>query len=347
VSSVVLVVPGSIETHSGGYEYDRQIASALRARGWNVVIRELAGEFPVPSADARSRAERLLAAIPSGSTVVVDGLAFCALPDEFERETERLRLVALVHMPLAFETGLAPAEARAREERERRALAAARLVVATGTVTADTVARYGVPRDRIATVEPGTNPAPLAAGSGDPSTVHLICVATLGPGKGYDILISALSTISGRNWRLTCVGSLDRHPETVRLLRTAIEASGLTHRISLAGDVDADGLAALYSRSDLFVLATLHETFGMAVAEALARGLPVVSTDTGAIAKLVGDEAGIVVPPGNQDALAHALESAMDPRVRARLAQGSQRVRQRLRTWQDAASATIHALERI
>jgi glycosyltransferase involved in cell wall biosynthesis len=161
------------------------------------------------------------------------------------------------------------------------------------------------------------------------------------------MLIRALSTIPGRNWRMTCVGNVDRYPETVRQLRAEIDAHNLNDRISLTGEVDAAGLAALYNRSDLFVLASLHETFGMAVAEALARGLPVVSTDTGAIAKLVGDEAGIVVPPGNQNALAHALESAMDPRVRARLAQGSRRVREHLRTWQDAASATIEALERM
>ena len=345
--SLVLVIPGAIETHSGGYEYDRQIASALRARGWTIDIREIDGDFPTPSADERSRAETGRAAIPSGRIVVVDGLAFSAMPDEVERQADRLRLVALVHMPLAFETGLTAVEARAREDRERRALAVARLVIVTGSSTAETVERYGVPRDRLAVIEPGTEPAPLAAGSGDASTVHLICVAALTPGKGHDILIGALSTIHSRNWRLTCVGSFDRAPETVRRLRTGIEASGLADRISLAGDLDADALAALYNRSDLFVLATLHETFGMAVAEALARGLPVVSTDTGAIAKLVGDEAGIVVPPGNQDALAHALASALDPRVRARLAQGSHRVRQRLRTWQDAASATIEAIERI
>jgi glycosyltransferase involved in cell wall biosynthesis len=218
--------------------------------------------------------------------------------------------------------------------------------VVTGAITEETMAGYGVPRDRIAIVEPGTDPAPLAAGSRDRSVVHLICVATVGPGKGHDLLIRALGSIANRNWRLTCVGSVERYPATVQLLRDDIRAHSLDDRIVLTGEVDPARLAGLYDRSDLFVLATRHETYGMAVAEALARGLPVVGTDTGAIAKLVGDEAGIVVPPGNQHALAHALESALDPRVRARLAQGSQRVRQRLGTWQDAAGALIQALER-
>ena len=69
-------------------------------------------------------------------------------------------------------------------------------------------------------------------------------------------------------------------------------------RVSLAGDLDAPRLSDCYDRADVFVLATLQETYGMAVAEALAHGLPVVSTTTGAIPALVGDDAGSLVPPG-------------------------------------------------
>ena len=54
-----------------------------------------------------------------------------------------------------------------------------------------------------------------------------------------------------------------------------------------------------YDRTDVFVLATLRETYGMAVAEALAHGLPVVSTSTGAIPALVGTDAGLLVAPGD------------------------------------------------
>ena len=344
---MVLVVPGAIETRTGGYEYDRQIAAALRGRGWTVDIRELDGDFPNPTAQALGRAAALLAAIPDDMTVVVDALAFSAMPREVEREAARLRLAALVHMPLAFETGLDPDQARERKGRERRALASARLVLVTGQVSAGTIAGYGVPPDRIVVVEPGTHPAALATGSADGSAVHLLCVATLGPGKGHDILLGALASIPDRNWRLTCVGNGSRYPATVQMLRAMIRTLDLEQRVHLAGEVDPVELEILYDSADLFVLATLHETFGMAVAEALARGLPVVSTDTGAIAQLVADEAGIVVPPGHRDAFSHALASAMDPRIRQQLAQGSRRLRSRLRTWEDAASTMAQALERM
>ncbi len=74
---------------------------------------------------------------------------------------------------------------------------------------------------------------------------------------------------------------------TVARVRAQVGEAGLEDRVSLVGDLGEAALAEQYDRADLFVLATLYEGYGMAVAEALARGLPVVSTATGAIADLV------------------------------------------------------------
>ena len=334
---IVLIVPGSIETRTGGYEYDRRMAAGLRARGWTVDVREL---------DDPNHAHQLLRSIPDNTLVLVDGLAFGAMPDAVEREAARLGFVAVVHMPLAAETGLEPARARELEASERRAVAAARVIVVTGKSTAETMAAYGVAPDRIALVEPGTDRAPLAKGSGDAVATHLLCVATVNPGKGHAVLLRALAGLRRADWRLTCVGSLERSPDTVRQIRMILRDEELDDRVSLPGPVDADGLAAAYDAADLFVLPTLHETYGMVIAEALARGLPIVATGTGAIAELVGDHAGIVVPPGDQQTLAHALESALDPRVREKLAQGARRVRERLASWDDAVTKMESVLER-
>jgi len=345
VTRLALVVPGAIDTRTGGYEYDRRIAAGLRARGHHVDIVELAGRFPVASDTAIADAGRVLAALPDRLTILVDGLALGAISDAVEREACRLRIVALVHMPIGEESGLDPALTARLQAAERRALEAASLIVATGARTIESLARSGLPRERLALVEPGTDPAPLARGSRDPSTVHLACVATVGPGKGHDVLLAAVAALPSRGWRLTCAGSLDRHPATAKALRETIRAQRLGERVSLVGELDPEALARLYDSADVFVLATRHESYGMSVAEALSRGLPIVSTTTGAIPALVGGDAGVLVAPGDADAFTRALASvAGDPTLRAKLAEGARRARHRLPTWETAAAAMDAAI---
>jgi len=341
--SLVLIVPGRLETCSGGYAYDRRILAGLSRRGWSVTVRTLDASFPRPSPAARDHAARELAAIPDGGSVLIDGLALGAMPGEVEREHARLRLIALVHHPLAAETGIDRDTAIELELSERRALAAVRFVVVTSSATAATLADYGVGRDRIAVVEPGTDRAPQARGSKE-GVLHLLCVAALIPRKGHQTLARALALIADHHWRLTCVGSVHRDPRTVEQLLARLRADGLEDRVLLAGEVDESALAACYDGADAFVLPTFYEGYGMAVAEALAHGLPVVSSATGAIPELLADGAGLLVPPGDPQALAAALLQVLDPDARAQLARAARQTRDRLPTWEDATEKMANVL---
>jgi glycosyltransferase involved in cell wall biosynthesis len=345
------VVPGSLEARTGGYAYDRRVITELRRRGWTIEIEELDDSFPAPTASALADAARILAEIPDGAIVVVDGLAFGAMPAEAEREASRLRLVALVHLPLALEIGIDPAVAAQREAAERRALGAASLVIVTGRWTVSALERYDVGRHRIALVEPGTDRAKVTDIVKNASPLQLICVATLNTGKGHEILIRALVKAERPDWRLTCAGSLTRDPATVERIHALIRAEGLDDRVSLAGELDAAALEAAYDKADVFVLATLRETYGMAVAEALAHGLPVVTTATGAAADLVGtadSSGGLLVPAGDESALAQALSRVMtDADLRSRLAAGARRMRDRLPTWEEAGARMAAALQKV
>jgi glycosyltransferase involved in cell wall biosynthesis len=321
--------------------------AGLRALGWEVRVHLLPDRFPLPTTADLAAAARTFAALPDDARVLTDGLAFGALPEVAALEAGRLRLIALVHHPLAAETGLTPGAQQRLREGERAALAAARAVVVTSAATAAALRPYGVSPQRIVVVEPGTDPAPLSRGSaargGRP--VQLLCVGTLTPRKGHDLLVRALAALRHHDWRLDCVGSATRDPATAAALVERVAALGLQDRVSWRGELAPAALDVAWDAADLLVSPSLHEGYGMAVAEGLAHGLPVVATDVGAAAGLVGEEAGLVVPVDDRPALEQALDRLLgDAATRKRLAGGAARARQRLPSWAQACQAFADAL---
>jgi glycosyltransferase involved in cell wall biosynthesis len=345
--TATLVVPGRLSTRTGGYIYDERVVAGLRARGWTIDVCELEGAFPPASERELQAVSVAFRAIPSGSIVLVDELVFSTIPDVVERETARLRLVPIIHLPLAENLGLEPATAARLEAMERRALGAAHAIVATAPSSVRTLREYGIPAESIVLAEPGTDLMPVARGS-QTAVLNLLCAATIEPRKGHDLLVRSLAAVPTEQWHLTCAGSLTRHPEAVTTLREQIRALGLDHRVTLSGELDADAMADCYRSADLFVLATWKETFGMAVAEAIAYGLPVVSTTTGSIPELVGPHAGILVAPGDETALTHALARVLtDGTIRRKLAAGALTARARLPRWPATIDRIAHVLEQL
>lgn len=341
------VLPGDLATRTGGYGYDREIIAGLRELGWQVDVHSLDASFPFPSAAALASASETLAALPKDQLVIVDGLAFGAMPDLAEAEARRLKLVGLVHHPLALETGLTAAQIDYFKDAERRALAATRAVIVTSAATRSTLRDYAVVPDHITVAEPGTAPAPAASGSGS-DTVSLLCVASLTARKGHDLLFAALAGLKDFAWRLQCIGGAMGDDRMLASLQDQVRGHGLLERVYFAGEGDDAMVARAYAAADAFVLPTRYEGYGMVVAEALARGLPVISTRTGAIAELVGDAAGLIVPPGDATALRLALHRFLaDAEFRVSLRQGALAVRRRLPQWQDSARKIAAVLEKV
>ncbi|MGK6310421.1 glycosyltransferase family 4 protein [Variovorax sp. DT-64] len=338
------LVPGDLGTRTGGYVYDRRIIEGLRARHWAVEVLSLGEGYPAPEAAALARAAVAVEALPDGTLAVVDGLAFGVLPDLVRQHVQRLDWVALVHHPLALERGLDTARQQALFDSERRALAHARGVIVTSRSTARTLADFDVEASRIVVVEPGTEPAPLATGSGG-DALSLLCVATVTPRKGHALLVEALAGLKDRQWVLHCAGSLAMDPACAAALAQAIDAHGLRERVLLHGEQDEAGLRALYARADAFVLPSFHEGYGMALAEALAHGLPVISTRAGAIPDTVPDGAGMLVTPGDAVELRAALQRLMDDAAwRAQLGAGARAARGRLPNWVQSSARFASAL---
>jgi glycosyltransferase involved in cell wall biosynthesis len=351
VRPMVFAIPGDLATPTGGYTYDRRMIAELPALGWQPQVIDLGDGFPRPATATRADACAQLAALPQGVPIVIDGLAFGVLPGVSERLRASHQLVALVHHPLALETGLSSADCASLQASERAALACARRVIASSAATARLLAAdYGVPAERLSVVAPGTDRVEARsnlsckqgrAGSG---TIALLAVGTVVPRKGYDVLVAALARLKDLPWRLTIAGDCERSPETARRLRTDIADLALADRITFCGAVAPRELDQLYTSADLFVLASRFEGYGMAYAEAIAHGLPVIGTTAGAIPETIPAEAGLLVPADDVAALAAALRCLMEnPEQRARLAAGARAAQ--FPSWRDQAVLFVGALE--
>jgi glycosyltransferase involved in cell wall biosynthesis len=251
---LAFAVPGDLATPTGGYRYDRRIIQELRELGWHVEVADIGGEFPFPSSAQRATALARLSAVPAGYPIVLDGLAFGALPEAGALRS-RTPLIALVHQPLALDPGLDATQADSFRASERAALAAAARVVVTSEATARIVtADYAVPAGRVSVVRPGNDPVPPAPGSTD-GVVRLLSVGSVVPVKGYDILIAALATLTDMPWRLTIAGDRTRNPATATQLDADVAARGLGERVAVLGAVQPERINELFLASDVLVLA--------------------------------------------------------------------------------------------
>jgi glycosyltransferase involved in cell wall biosynthesis len=339
---VVFAVPGDIATPTGGYAYARRLLAHLPEEGLAVRHLSLPAGFPDPSRAELAETLDRIRETPRNATLLVDGLAFGAMPVDLVASFSR-PIVVLVHHPLGFENGLSRERRAALLASERAALAFAQAVIVTSPLTGRLlVDEFAVAANRITVAEPGTEPVRRARGSGSP--VQLLVLGAVSPRKAYDHLVLALATMPDLAWQATIVGPLDRAPKTVAGLRDLIARTGLEDRFILAGAVSDAALDGLFDAADVFVSSSLFEGYGMGLAEALARGLPLVASTGGAALETVPDAAALKVSPGDSEALALALRRIIEDRgLRARLGDAAWAAGQRLPRWSD----TVRAIARI
>jgi len=346
VRALVFAAPGELTIPTGGFVYDRRIVLGLRELGWRTETLNLGDGFPFPSADTRAAARTRLAAVPADMSIVIDGLALGALPEAARQLRQNHDLIALVHHPLALESGLSSSDAAALRASEAESLACARRVIVTSAFTARlVVSDYGVPADRVAIVRPGNDRAAPARPKTE-GRIELLAVGAVVQRKGYDVLLAALEPLVGLHWRLTIVGDLGRDAGAAARLHADIARFNLGERVTVTGAVSAERLAGLYATSDVFVLASRFEGYGMAFSEAIAHGLPIVGTMAGALPETAPAAAALLAPPDDVGAFSLALRRLIqDAGERHRLAAGARAAAAALPTWEQAAQLFSQAAE--
>lgn len=353
--TVHFVLPGGVDdttAPSGGNAYDRRVCLDLPGFGWQVTRHTAPGTWPRPARADRDALARTLGELPDDAVVLLDGIVACGVPEVVVPEADRLRLAVLVHLPLGDETGLDAETAAELDTRERMVLRAVPAVIATSDwAVRRLVSHHGLAPGRVHTAPPGADIAPLAPGTDGVS--RLLCVASVTPRKGQHRLVEALATVRDLPWTCECVGGLGHDPAYVTGLRALIDRYGLADRLRLTGPRTGAALDATYAAADLMVLTSYAETYGMAVTEALARGIPVLATDVGGLPEAVGRAPdggvpGILVPPEDPAALAAELRGWFgEPDVRRRLKTAARGRRAALDGWATTARGLAGVLQRL
>ncbi len=352
MKTVHAVLPDGIDDPaqpSGGNVYDRHVCRGLASLGWSVHEHAVPGFWDRPDLTSFATLAGVVQRIPDGAVVLLDGLIASTAPGVLVPQARRLRLVVLVHMPL----GHRPADGEAGDARRREGavLSAAADVITTSEWTRRRLLElYPLPADRMHVATPGVDAAGLATGT--PDGEALLCVAAVTYDKGHDVLLDALVSIRDLPWNCVCVGRLDRDRAFVEGLRRRLPDDGLSDRVHFPGPRTGSALDRSYAGADLMVLPSRSETYGMVIAEALARGVPVLATEVGGVTEALGHGAGQIPPgllvvPDDPTALATALRAWLDSaELRRRLRRAARERRASLPGWPATASVVAGVLAR-
>jgi glycosyltransferase involved in cell wall biosynthesis len=339
-----LIVPGNVQHRSGGNIYNARLAEHVAAAGITVRIQEVDGDWPVGSEEDRRRLGAVLS--DAGADVVlVDGLIGSGAPNEIEQAAARGNPPwILVHMALAD-----------HPELEKRALTAAAGVICTSSSACRNLQElHGL--DNAHVVVPGVD-LPDILNTNKPSGVppHLVVVAALLPHKAQLLVVEALARLRDLPWTAALVGSTAADPGYALAVINAISRHGLQHRIEVTGERSGEGLEQEWRRSDLSLLVSTVESFGMVVTESIAHGVPVlVRAGTGAVEALGQSGAGTAVELDDDGqgtgAGPEQLEAVLrtwltDPEMRHSWRAAALQSRDSLPSWEDAAAKVLSILD--
>lgn len=202
---------------------------------------------------------------------------------------------------------------------------------------------FGIPPGRFRVIPNGIDIdlfRPLADVEREPGRIIVTNSADM-PLKGLAYLLQAVADVLSRRiqLRLVVVGSPGRNGEVERMVRQL----GIGRQIEFTGRIDGGEFVRQYARASMAVIPSVYEGFGLPAGEAMACGVPVISTTGGGLPEVVGN-AGILVPPADSAALSGAILSLLDQPGHARELgrRGLQRVHANF-TWRRAAEKTVAA----
>lgn len=205
----------------------------------------------------------------------------------------------------------------------------------------DLVRATGVARERVHVTPNGLDPRFFEARAPDgPRAPYLLAVGTLEPRKNLPVLLDALRILrkDGRDLQLVLAG---RRP-----FAQSLPLGELAPHVRLAGAVPDEDLPSLYAGASCFVLPSVYEGFGLALAEAMAAGVPAVASDLPALRE-VGGETVRYAEAQDAASFAAAIRTALDDREGSLLRAAAARGRARRFRWEETAQRTLEVYRRV
>ena len=342
------IIPGDINTPTGGYRYDKTILEEWRALNVAFDLVSLSGSYPKPSDADKALAFSVIDECDEADITIVDGLAGGGFPELMEMLSNKAPCVSLLHHPLSLENGISQEDADFLEETERKGLNFTKAVITTSPATSKTVAElFAIDKAVIHTVEPGVIRATPIDFRTEPP-LSILSVGSITQRKGHDVLIKAVAQFADKPWQLTIIGPQHFDPAHFSELTALSQELGVSDRITFLDSLSDEALSREYAKADIFALASRYEGYGMAYAEAIVRGIPVVGTTAGAIPDTVPLEAGILTLADDVEAFSNALSSLLnDTPLRQKKHLGALAVEPNFPTWSGSAKKILEILERL
>ncbi|MCI0655036.1 MAG: glycosyltransferase family 4 protein [Methylococcaceae bacterium] len=303
--SVLFIHPPLQTKVSGGNVYNRHILLQALENAYPLV------SLPVKKREVRCALSSHIARLKP-RLLIWDSLFFELIPNHTE-PSSKITAALLMHYLPSQNPSLDRASGTELRQLEDTAIRNCERVICTGSATFRTLAERH-PDKPLFLCRPGVGQyfhpaAEDAFKPGRKERVDLISVANLLPDKGYRELLEALSNLQTQPWTWHIVGSEGADLSFSGWFRATALAKNLLSRICFHGVLFSERLAILLSKMDLFVNASRYESYGMALAEAVAAGLPAVSTRTGDASEMILDgHSGFLVPIADRSALQSALE---------------------------------------
>ena len=307
--STLLIHPPFDGPPSGGHTYNHCIIEQAGQTGYPLQ--------PVPVSPDRFTTSNLrnISQAPDALILIDSLLAFT--PGHFPNWPQTARLGLLLHYLPSANPQLD--EIRRIESRriEDRVITAMQLIICTGESMQELLQRR-YPDKTVRLCEPGVSSVFNTAcfeipGAKPGSEIQLITVANYVPAKGYEFLLKILTDLQDRNWQWHWVGEDITQPPHSETLLAQVNRLGLDNRIHRPVIANQGALAELMAKTDIMLSASHFESYGMAIAEAVASGLAVISTQVGEASRLIDQgQNGYVVPLGKYDVYTQLLAGLID-----------------------------------